>query len=351
MTHFTTVLAGSVLALGLLGSAALAGDPELTVFDWSSFDNPDLVKSYVAKNGDAPTYSIFADDDEAFQKISSGFKVDLAHPCSQMIPKYRDAGLIEPWDISKIPHFAEIDPKFLNSAVFKDAGGVWYIPTDYAYSAVAYNKDTVPEADVASLQVFLDPKYAGRISLPDNSDDVWALALLATGVTDWTVVSDDQFNAAAAWLRKVHPGVVSYWSDPSDLAQQMASGQVQIAWSWNDTVAILSAEKFPIGFNRTPTEGASSWFCGYVNIKNAPGKEDKAYDYINAFLDYDMEPVLLASIGYATTETVSMSKIPPEDLKAAFIDPVQGTLLAQTPLDPALRDRMVSEFEKIKAGF
>ena len=351
MTHFTTILASSVLALGLLGSAAMAGDPELTVFDWSSFDNPDLVPSYVAKNGDAPTYSIFADDDEAFQKISSGFKVDVAHPCSQMIPKYRDAGLIEPWDISKIPHFSEIDPKFLASKSFMDDGGVWFIPTDYAYSAVAYNKDTVPAEDVASLQVFADPKYAGRISLPDNADDVWALALLATGVTDWTNVTDAQFAAAAAWLRKVHPNVVAYWADPSELAQLMTSGQVQVAWSWNDTVAILQGEGFPIGFQRQAKEGASSWFCGYVNLKNGPGSEEKAYDYINAFIDYPAAPVLLATIGYASTNTVSMSKIAPEDLKAAFVDPVAGTMLAQTPLDPALRDRMVNEFEKIKAGF
>jgi len=351
MTRFTALLASSALALGLSGTAVLAGDPELTVFDWSSFDNPDMVKPYVEKYGDAPTYSIFADDDEAFQKISSGFKVDVAHPCSQMIPKYRDAGLIEPWDVSKLTHFAEIDPKFLDSKIFKDDGGVWYIPTDYAYTAVAYNAETVPAEDVASLQVFKDPKYAGRISLPDNADDIWALALLATGVSDWTAITDEQFAAAAAWLREVHPNVVAYWADPSELAQLMQSGQVQIAWSWNDTVAILASEGFPIGFQREAKEGASTWFCGYINLKDAPGSEEKAYDYINAFTDYGTAPVLLANIGYAMTGTGAIAQIPAEDLKAGFVDPVSGTLLAQTPLDPALRDKMVNEFEQIKAGF
>ena len=351
MTRFTTALTSSVLVLGLLGHAAIAGDPELTVFDWSSFDNPELVPSYVSKYGDAPTYSIFADDDEAFQKISSGFKIDVAHPCSQMIPKYRDAGLIEPWDISKIPQFSQIDPAFLASKSFMDDAGVWFIPTDYAFSAMAFNKETVPAEDVASLQVFTDPKYAGRISLPDNADDVWALALLATGVSDWTTVTDEQFAAAAAWLRQVHPNVVAYWADPSELAQLMTSGQVQIAWSWNDTVAILQSEGFPIGFQRQAAEGASSWFCGYVNLKDAPGSEEKAYDYINAFIEAPAAPVLLATIGYASTNRASMAKIAPEALTAAFVDPVQGKMLAQTPLDPALRDRMVNEFEEIKAGF
>ena len=258
----TSVLLAATISFASLGSAALAGDPDLTVFDWSGFENQALIEPYVAKYGQMPTYVLFGDDDEAFQKLSSGFRADVAHPCSQMIQKYRDAGLIQPWDVSKIPHFSEIDPRFLNSKIFKDDKGVWYIPTDYAYTAIAYNTKDVPVADVASLDVFLNPKYAGRISLPDNADDIWALALLATGVTDWTNINDVQFKAAADWLRKVHPNVRAYWADPSQLSQLMASGEVQVAWSWNDTIALLRSQKFPVGFQRQAKEGASNWFCG-----------------------------------------------------------------------------------------
>ncbi len=96
------------------------------------------------------------------------------------------------------------------------------------------------------------------MSLPDNTDDVWSLAFLATGVTSWDNITDEQFAAAAEWLRKVHPNVRSYWSDPSELSQLMASGEVQVAWSWNDPVAILKSEDFPVGFNRSPAEGAAT---------------------------------------------------------------------------------------------
>ena len=49
---------------------------------------------------------------------------------------------------------------------------------------------------------------------------LWALALLATGVTDWTDVSEDQFQAAAAWLRKV-AGDPSRWQ-PGGLTKGIA---------------------------------------------------------------------------------------------------------------------------------
>ena len=350
MSIKSTLFASAAAILGLTTNV-WAGDPELTVFDWSGFEDPALVAEYVAKHGDAPSYALFGDDDEAFQKLTSGFKADVAHPCSQMIQKYRDAGVIEPWDVSRIPNFDQIDPRFLNSTIFADDSGVWYIPTDYAYTAVAYNTTEVPPEDVASLSVFTNPKYEGRISLPDNSDDVWALALLATGVTDWTAITDDQFNAAASWLREVNPLVKAYWADPSQLSQLMASGEILVAWAWNDSIALLRSEEFPVGFQRQATEGASSWFCGYINLKDAPGSEDKAYDFINAWLADGTAKALLENFGYATTQMAGMAAITAEALKAADVDPVDTTLLAQTPLDQAMRDRMVAEFETIKSGF
>ena len=114
MSFRAALLASAFATLGFV-PAAQAGDPELTVFDWSGFENQALIEPYVTKYGQMPNYALFGDDDEAFQKLTSGFKADVAHPCSQMIQKYRDAGIIEPWDVSKIPNFSEIDPRFLNS--------------------------------------------------------------------------------------------------------------------------------------------------------------------------------------------------------------------------------------------
>jgi spermidine/putrescine transport system substrate-binding protein len=46
-----------------------------------------------------------------------------------------------------------------------------------------------------------------------------------------------------------------------------------------------------------------------------------------------------------------MAEIPAEALVDAYVDPVTTTLLAQTPLDPEMSNRMLEEFEAIKAGF
>lgn len=338
--------AASVLSLA---AAARAQDAELTVLDWAGWEIDGMLQPYVDKHGQKPSYVFFADDDEAFQKVSSGFSADVVHPCAAAVPRYMDAGLIEPWDTSKIPEFVNIPERMSKS--FTDAGGTWFIPTDYAYTAIAYNSDTVPVEDVATVQVFASEKYAGRIALPDNTDDVWSLAFMATGVPNWDNVTDAQFQAAADWLRAVHPNVRAYWADPSELSQLMASGEVQVAWSWNDPVAILQAENFPIGFNRAPAEGAASWFCGFVNMKDSAGSEAKVYDHINSLLAHSSAQPLLDAIGYALANDAAMATIAPEALQAAHIDPVTTTLFVQSPPTTELRDRMIEEFEMIKSGF
>jgi spermidine/putrescine transport system substrate-binding protein len=46
-----------------------------------------------------------------------------------------------------------------------------------------------------------------------------------------------------------------------------------------------------------------------------------------------------------------MAEITPEELKAAYVDPVTTPLFVQSPPSTELRDRMIEEFELIKSGF
>ncbi|MFO1174053.1 MAG: extracellular solute-binding protein [Paracoccaceae bacterium] len=349
MKFCTGLAALSVVAA--LALPARADDPGLVVLDWAGLDIEGAYAQYKEKNGDKPTYAFFGSDDEAFQKLASGFTADVVEPCSQMVQKYRDAGLIVPWDPKRIPDLKDVDPRFLKSRVFQDDKGLWFIPTNWGVTAVAYNTKEVPAADVSTLQVFADPKYAGRISLPNSSDDVWALAYLATGVTSWDHISDDQFKAAADWLRKVHPNVRAYWNDSAELQQLMASGEVLVAWSWNDTVAGLKAQGFPAALERSPKEGSSDWLCGYVKAKNGQGQEQKAYDFINSWLRPEVAPALVAALGYGHTNKAGMAMVDPKALDDAGLGPVHAPIFSQTPKDPALHEHQLAEFEKIKAGF
>ena len=75
---------------------------------------------------------------------------------------------------------------------------------------MVYNPEKVTEADVVSLDVFLTPKFAGCMTLPDNVNVSYALADLATGVNDCSTATDAQCEATSDWLRQVHSNLRNY---------------------------------------------------------------------------------------------------------------------------------------------
>jgi len=343
----TSLLGASALAI--LAAAASAQDSDLTVFDYAGFENPEFHTTYSAAHGASPTFSFFGDEDEAFQKVTSGFQADVTHICAGSVTKWTEAGILEPWDTARITAYADLDTNLMGTDT--SGGETYFIPTDWGSTAIAYNPDEVPAEAVASLQVFTDPAYAGRITIPDNVDDAWALAFLATGVTDMSHATPEQVDAAAAWLRQVHPNLRTYWTDPAELAQLMATGEILIAWAWNETYPTVRDAGVPIAFNREPAEGSSVWLCGLVNMANGAGSEDRAYDYLNAFLDPSTTVPLVATGWGSSNATAMADQISAEDLEASGLGAIEAPIAAQLPMSNELRERLSEEFELIKAGF
>ncbi len=353
--HFFKMSATAIAAVLVVSATAVrADDPDLTIFDWAGYEDPAFFADYVTKHGDAPTFAFYGDEEEAFQKLRSGFRADAAHPCSQSVPKWIEAGLLAPLDSSRIDRWNELEPSFRDIAAYQKDGQYYFVPIDWGNTAVVYNSDLLTADDVSSLQAFADPQNAGRVSIGDNVDDAYALAFLATGVIDWTNATDEQFQAASAFLRKVHPNVRAYWSDGASLAQLMQSGEVYLAWAWNETFATMSAEGYPIKMTRDVAEGTSSWVCGYSRLAGGEGSEDKFYDFINAWLEPATADYLVTAWGYGHSNTVTMAAMDPAVLTAVGLessDELRSHTLWQSPVPSALREKMIAEFELIKAGF
>jgi spermidine/putrescine transport system substrate-binding protein len=272
MKKFTTriaVVAGLACALSASAIAlAMAEDKDLTIFDWAGYEAPEFHQKFTEKDGDEPSFAFFGDEDEAFEKLRAGFKADLAHPCSQSVVKWREAGLLEPLDTSKIAGWNDLLPGIMamkDLATTAD-GKAWFMPWDWGNTALTFNTDKIDEKDVHSLKAFADPKFAGRVSIGDNVDDAYALASLAIGLKDWTKMTDEQFKQASEFLRQVHKNVRLYWADTTEIVQALSSGEVDLAWAWNDAAVQSIAAGGPIKTKRDTDEGLSTWVCGYVRL-------------------------------------------------------------------------------------
>lgn len=346
----------SVAALVSTTALPVVADDSLTIFDWSGYEIPEFHPGYVEKYGDSPAFTFFGDEDEAFEKMRSGFKADLAHPCSQSVVKWRDAGLLQPLDTSRIAAWKDLNPGIM---AMKDLsttpdGTAWFMPWEWGNSILTYNSEKVDEKDIQSLKAFADPKFKDRISIADNVDDAYALAALAIGLKDWTKMTDEQFKQASDFLREVHKNVRLYWTDNTDIVQAMTGGEIDLAWAWTDASAQAVLAGAPIKTKADTAEGISTWVCGYVLLKDAPGSIDKAYDYLNSINSPDVAKFLLTDWGYGHADSKAMASLDPKILAEKGYDNVEKFVdktLFQSPLPADLKLKMIAEFEKIKAGY
>lgn len=346
----TGVLAASVAGL------ARAADDNLLVFDWAGYEDPSFHPKYAGKHGDSPSFAFFGEEEEAFQKLRSGFKADLGHPCSQNVVKWREAGLLQPLDTSRIEGWSDLNPDIMamKDLVTSDDGKVWLMPYEWGNTQLTYNSDKIDEKDVQSVRAFADPKFEGRVSIGDNVDDAYALAAIAIGLRNGAVMNDEQFKQASDFLRQVHKNVRLYWADTTEIVQALTGGEVDLAWAWNDAVAQSVANGVPIKARKDTDEGYSTWVCGYVMFKDAPGNKDKAYEFLSALNDPEVAKTLVGDWGYGHANAKGMAGIDPQVLKEQGYETAQESsdrIWFQSPVPSGLKQKMIAEFEKIKAGY
>jgi spermidine/putrescine-binding protein len=342
----------SATAALLVAGTAYAADSELVVFDWAGYEDEMFFQDYIEKYGEAPTYSFFSDEEEAFQKVRAGFRADLSHPCTQSLLKWRNADIIVPIDTSRLSNWDKVDPKFASMEGFQVDGVQWAMPVDWGATTLMYNADEVSAEEASTLHIFADPKYRGRVSLIDNVDDAYALGFLAIGVKDWTKATVSDFSAASNFLREVHKNVRQYHANGAEGAALMKSGEILLEWTWNEVVFTLGLEENAptVVLNRGANEGSSTWVCGYTIMKDALGSEQKAYDFLDAWLADSSAAYMLNQLGYGHTNKTIMETVGKENGWEPLESYTEGSLF-QKPLDPALRERMIDEWVLIKSGF
>lgn len=338
----------------LLAGAAHAEGGDLTVFDWSGYEDPGFFGTYVEKYGEAPTYSYFGSQDEAFTKLQSGFEADLAHPCTDATRKWAAAGIIQPIDTSRLDNWDAMLPTIKEMDGISFDGKTWMVPFEWGNTGLIYRSDQISEAEI-SLQALTDPKYRGKVAIPDGAASAYAMAALGAGVGDnYTDMSDEEFRKASDFLRAVHPNVRFYWSDAGQLDQALASGEVTMGWAWNQTELNLIWNDVPAQMMRGEGKGIATWVCGYVHMANASASDEQVYDMLNALTQAESGKYIIENWGYPHSNAASFD-ISDQDMieTYGFDDPkaLFDNSLFFDAVDPELEARMLQEFERIKAGF
>ena len=345
---------------GARAQSELPIDDTLNVFDWGGYELPEFYTTYVDKYQMQPVYTLFGEEEEALQKLRGGFTADVAHPCTYSTRRWRDAGVLDPIDTSRLSNWDNVFPSLKTLPGSQDESGQdWFIPADWGNSSVLFRPDLAPEyVDTEtekneSWSILFDEKYAGRLGIFDSVDGVMAVVGSVIGAENPFDMTDAELEEATELLRKQREVLRFYWTDQSSVEQALASGELVASYAWNSAVVELKNQGVDVVY-MNPKEGIWTWVCGLVLLADGSGDRDKAYEFIDAWIAPESGKNLIEMYGYGHANAKSFELVDPATLSDLGIsDP--DTMMASSrffgEIEPDVREKYINLFDEIKAGF
>ena len=340
-----------LVSLPLFDGPAIAAR-DLQILDWSGYEAAELYPNYVRKYGAAPSIALYADDEEAYQRVKGGFQADLVHPASYSVARYRDQGMIKPIDVSRLSNWPDIFPKLYSINGMKSDDRQWFVPCGWGHVSVLYRTDLV-KIENPSWDLLWDRRYKGRISTITEMDGAVISAAVMLGIANPFAMSDQEIAQVKKALVMQRELVRFYWTDPAQLEQALASGEVVAALAWMASSVKLQKQGVPVAY-MNPKEGRLGFIDGFVMLTNGPGKERNAYDFIDAWLAPEAGKFMIESIGYGHSnhKSFDLANARSKELLGLGMPDnlVESTIFLQE-VAAERRRKLVSMFEDVKAGF
>lgn len=326
----------------------VANTVDLSLLEWNGYENPRFHPAYTARYGGEPEVAFFAEEEDALQRMRTGYPVDLVHFCAGITAMARDAGVIAPLDTDRIPRWSEIIPSLLAVEGIYARDRYWLAPWDWGYSTVAYNPETI-NVENPTYEIFVDSRFKGKTALPSSLGVNFFIAGVIGGWQNPLDPTEEELESASEIFTKMLENARFVWSDSTQLEQAWAGGDVGISYVYGSATRRMRREGMP----NVVVEPLMMWICGLSLATDRPGDLDQAYDYIDAMLDPVGGAALFDVYGYGHANRNTNALIGPERLAGTGLDdPVglfsRGIFMAATP--PGKRAKLFQLWFEAQAG-
>jgi len=179
------------------------------------------------------------------------------------------------------------------------------------------------------------------------------IAGLMLGLTPQQIweMTDEQIAATKPLVQKLVKNCRFIWSDPTQLNQALATGEVVAGYAWNETVKSLRAEGVPVKY-AVPKEGIFTWLCGLTMLNVGKGDPAAAYDFLDAWLSPETGKYLIENDGYGHSNRKAFEIADKEQVAALGItDPVKALAngIFFQPVEAEREAKYVKLWEECKA--
>ena len=325
-------------------SAAPVPESELFIYNWTDYLADEVIESFEAKYGTRVTQSFFSNTEEAYAKLGDdGGGYDLSFPISVDIPSFIEKGAIVELDKSLLTNIGNLGAEWADPGY--DPGNTYSVPYMWWTTGIGYDSAIITE-ELTSSKALWDPRWAQHISMLDDFQEVFGLALIQLGYSANTELTNE-LDEALALLKEQKPLVRTY---STDTIATLTSGDVWIGHIWGaDRYAIQEVNENVLYY--IPEEGGVKGSDTVAVFSGAP-HPIAAHLFIDHLLDAQNSAANTNLIYYMGPNAAAREFILPEILEDPTINPDQeivDKLEELLNLDGALRDEYLSRWQELRA--
>ncbi len=285
-------------------------EEELNIFIWENYLSQKVVEEFEAKFGVKVNIDTFEDTDQMFAVLQSQpEKYDLIVAEDDLVVLMKNLKLLSPLDHSMIPNLIYLKEEAKQNQY--DFGNVFCLPYVAGFTGIAINEKYVKDFD-QTRKILWDENYKGRISMPNNLEEVLTNALFYLGYPINTPTKEQLAKAIELALQQ--KDLIIGYDDPITQRNLMINEEAWIAY-------IYSTEVFPIQ-KANPNvkffalkEGVLLWADNWCIPKDAPHKH-LAHQFLNYLLDPKVSAQNSEEIGALMVNEAAKNFISPEIKKS-----------------------------------
>jgi spermidine/putrescine transport system substrate-binding protein len=160
----------------------------LHIYNWDQYIWKKVVERFCAKYDCDFKITTFQNMDEALTKMRTGeLEVDIFFPTTDTFGKLISARLLQPLNLSYIPHLQDNVWSQLQSPYY-DVESRYSVPYVVYTTGIAYRRNVIADDQIYGMtnpyDILWDPTYRGRVGVYDSYRDTMAEVLLRNGITD-----------------------------------------------------------------------------------------------------------------------------------------------------------------------
>lgn len=346
MKKWSSIMVSGLVAMSLTSQSALAADEELYFYNWSEYIPASVLEAFTKETGIKVIYSTYESNETMYAKLKTyGSGYDLVVPSTYYVAKMRDEKMLKQIDKSKLSHFKDLDPNFLNKPF--DPSNDYSIPYIWGATGIGVNSDLVNTKEITGWSDFWDSKWQGQLMMMDDAREFFHIALRKLGYSANTE-NPDEIKAAYEELKKLMPNVLVFNSDYP--ANPYMAGETSLGMLWNGSAYMARQEGAPIDIV-WPKEGAIFWMDSLA-IPAGAKNVDAAHKMIDFLLKPENAAKVALEIGYPTPVATAKEKLPKTFVDDPSIYPPQAVMDAgewQNSVGEAV-GLYEEYFQKLKAG-